>query len=735
MASLLGTLHFWTSKETLLNVDSNIGIYNYHGKNSHGNQQQFLLSSTNYNEEFKSFCEERGINWYLTNKRPEKLKENMKEVEELFAAYRSVYCDWKSKNVLLMMLNNGAIIKIWIKAGLGDVEKIRVDKYLVGKLISDHVVDVIFFDMMILISYVEAKLTIIHLNKKFMIKENSSMQFEKLTSLDPKLMSVELNGPNRRRFERKLSSSIQNDQLMVWWMTKNEEMPGPWAPPSSDREKANIHIYNITKNELQLMCYTRTKGDPVWASFSRLHLNQIYTIEQSVADGENTVTLCSYDIMKTKLQRTSVTTIPLSSMVICCGVNVTEDRTLLGCKDGSLVMYDANKRTTQITAKGSFIPTVIAWHPSGAVVMVGSEKGNLQCYDMALSVLNMELLSDTPSPLKIIDLSSYFKTSVLVQKLLWNLLEYSPVDCCGFIDNSHSLFIQIQRGPIGLFVVEGGSQNRGTLTAMELVTQYVKFSQFDEAINLLLSINWNIESDLCFKCITHIVVSLLKLPFTDTTEIQLESALGSYYSASYALSEVVNLEYHHKMTCLARRFFHHLLRNDRFEKAFLLAVDIGARDLFMDIHYVAKDKNEKVLSQAALERARQLETGSDSSSYDSDSGSYSSTCSSSSSGSCFSHIDNQIRVEKWQHKNQSYEWQHQQSHQMQQQYQPMMHSNPAPIQTQSHWAVQSSSRSPSSTPVSCSSVQTTQHQTSNNNKPNITYTRARYVRLCYFIFV
>merc|ERR1712002_1081554 len=59
---------------------------------------------------------------------------------------------------------------------------------------------------------------------------------------------------------------------------------------------------------------------------------------------------------------------------------------------------------------------------------------------------------------------------------------------------------------------------------------------------------------------------------------------------------------------IARKFFHHLLRSMKFEKAFLLAVDIGARDLFMDIHYVAIDKGEYSLAEVSKRKADQIET-------------------------------------------------------------------------------------------------------------------------------
>lgn len=54
-------------------------------------------------------------------------------------------------------------------------------------------------------------------------------------------------------------------------------------------------------------------------------------------------------------------------------------------------------------------------------------------------------------------------------------------------------------------------------------------------------------------------------------------------------------------------FFHHLLRHERFEKAFLLAVDLEARDLFMDLHYVASDKGEVVLADVAKRKANEIE--------------------------------------------------------------------------------------------------------------------------------
>ncbi|XP_048457461.1 WD repeat-containing and planar cell polarity effector protein fritz homolog isoform X2 [Rhincodon typus] len=48
-------------------------------------------------------------------------------------------------------------------------------------------------------------------------------------------------------------------------------------------------------------------------------------------------------------------------------------------------------------------------------------------------------------------------------------------------------------------------------------------------------------------------------------------------------------------------------RYQRFEKAFLLAIDIGARDLFLDIYYVALDKGELALAEVAKKKANEID--------------------------------------------------------------------------------------------------------------------------------
>lgn len=57
---------------------------------------------------------------------------------------------------------------------------------------------------------------------------------------------------------------------------------------------------------------------------------------------------------------------------------------------------------------------------------------------------------------------------------------------------------------------------------------------------------------------------------------------------------------------MTRRFFHHLVRNNMFETAFLLAVDLGHHDLFMDLHFVAVQIGETEMAAAARAQASSL---------------------------------------------------------------------------------------------------------------------------------
>ena len=89
----------------------------------------------------KTYCHRRGSTFVLRNKRPFKLKEKLKELEQQLINNKIVYFEWKDNNILSLVLNTGLIIAIGVNGLTKDVYKITFDKFLIGKLQSDSICD------------------------------------------------------------------------------------------------------------------------------------------------------------------------------------------------------------------------------------------------------------------------------------------------------------------------------------------------------------------------------------------------------------------------------------------------------------------------------------------------------------------------------------------------------------------------------------------------------------------
>ncbi|CAG5099766.1 Oidioi.mRNA.OKI2018_I69.XSR.g16675.t1.cds [Oikopleura dioica] len=117
-------------------------------------------------------------------------------------------------------------------------------------------------------------------------------------------------------------------------------------------------------------------------------------------------------------------------------------------------------------------------------------------------------------------------------------------------------------------------------------------------------------SDPCpgvaYASLTTICDALIVKPLNYTTETQLEAALASFYAPTRAINDLVVIEYRDHVVRYARRFLHHLLRHRRLQKAFLLATDIGAQDLFLDIHHMALHYKDFELASEASKKVDEM---------------------------------------------------------------------------------------------------------------------------------
>ncbi|XP_036190280.1 WD repeat-containing and planar cell polarity effector protein fritz homolog isoform X2 [Myotis myotis] len=535
MSFCLTELHLWSLKNTLHIGDRDIGIYQYYDK-----KDQPVSATEHGNLEAKQkLAESRDYPWTLKNRRPEKLRDSLKELEELMQNSQCVLSKWKNKYVCQLLFGSGVLVSLSLSGS--QLEKVVIDRSLVGKLISDTISDALLTDSFIILSFLaQNKLCFIQFTKK-MGSPDVNKRLEKLSALDYKILSS-----------------------------------------------------------------VRTEWDPLDVRFSTKQTYQVLTVERSIsADKEPMADSCIYECVRNKIQCVSVTRIPLRSKAISCCRNVTEDKLILGCEDSSVILYETHRRVT-LLAQAELLPSLISCHPSGTILLVGSIQGELQIFDMALSPINIQLLAEDRSPRETLQFNTFFNVPSSLVEMQWvapQAASQKPEsgDICDL------LFLRFNRGPLGVLLFKLGIFTRGQLGLVDVISQYIHYDEVCEAISMLSSMDWDTLGHQCFVSMSAIVNHLLRQKLTPEREAQLEASLGTFYAPTRPLLDTTVLEYRDQVIKYARRFFHHLLRYQRFEKAFLLAVDIGARDLFMDIHYLALDKGELALAEVARKRARDID--------------------------------------------------------------------------------------------------------------------------------
>ncbi|MEE6474608.1 hypothetical protein FKM82_010440 [Ascaphus truei] len=94
MSFCLAELYLWSLKNTLHVGDEDLGIHQYYEK-----KEPAPYPNYGYLEQKQQLVESRGFPWMLKNKRPEKLRDNLTELEELMQSSECVLSKWKNKYV------------------------------------------------------------------------------------------------------------------------------------------------------------------------------------------------------------------------------------------------------------------------------------------------------------------------------------------------------------------------------------------------------------------------------------------------------------------------------------------------------------------------------------------------------------------------------------------------------------------------------------------------------------
>lgn len=222
-----------------------------------------------------------------TNK---KIADRLNELSNYLSTLRVVNLDSrcssgkKRRNIFRIAFNNGIISTVILKSDCSsnlEIERIYHDRYLMGKLLSDHVVDFVIRSNYIFISYTQSKLTLVLLDRGNLAppgaeepdencdeNDNDGTIFEdgevgkrKLASRNPQICQVELDNYNTRRVERHLVLNDAGDLLLVWWKTGTNTV-SPWsAPARSQRDLANVLVYSFSRTHFELISYGFVGGD------------------------------------------------------------------------------------------------------------------------------------------------------------------------------------------------------------------------------------------------------------------------------------------------------------------------------------------------------------------------------------------------------------------------------------------------------------------------------------------
>lgn len=214
----------------------------------------------------------------------------------------------------------------------------------------------------------------------------------------------------------------------------------------------SISIEHFFLSSLSLICSffqvlssLRTEGSPMDCRFSLLQPYQLLTVElpagaQGPREGSWADT-CVYECARDRLHRLSVTRVPLPSNPVSCSRHPSENALLLGLSDSSLVLYDQRRRVS-LLASCPVSPNLVAWHPAGAMVLVGGGQGELMCFDVGLAPISMALVAEEVAPAPTLRLMEHLRGCEGIQRLQWGTsLEGGP-------EGTHILMLVFHGGPL-----------------------------------------------------------------------------------------------------------------------------------------------------------------------------------------------------------------------------------------------------------------------------------------------
>lgn len=123
--------------------------------------------------------------------------------------------------------------------------------------------------------------------------------------------------------------------------------------------------------------------------------------------------------------------------------------------DGTLILYNQTRALTHVV-QTVFVPSLVRWHTDGHIVAVASDRGEIQCFDFALSCIKMQALSEDITPSNITDLSVYFAQRSqteppVLTEMQWNVLSCKNENPNDSLVEDSFLLLTFNSGPLVIF--------------------------------------------------------------------------------------------------------------------------------------------------------------------------------------------------------------------------------------------------------------------------------------------
>lgn len=520
----------------------------------------------------KSYCERRGEKWSAPRQR------QLRELETLMRDRNIVFCEWTNDSLITIVFSSGILTYLSVNPDNLEITQILFDKYCVGKLSGQAVTSVVLSRSHLLFLHTDGGATLITFSC------TSSSTPTRISDRSPHLQFIELVGGTRRS-ENHLSWCDSNSGLKILaWSTSSLE-PAPWSPVGEDR--ANLHLYQINGNHMNLLCYHQLENDTLSADISQVQDNLVHIVEQ-ITYQINGVNLdwIRYEIpnedgcRKLMTSRESITQVWLSAPAKAVRRSPCDSRLLIGCIDGSLHVVHKHCGLTHTTWAG-FIATSVCW--MGDLIAAVEEHGRIQCFDRALSLLQHHS--------KCIDISQHLSENRRMSEVTWRRSRGGCAVLAKFIG-----------GPLAIL----------RIIHPRLSIGWIRSGRPSRTLALLRSLDWNTEGEECLFSLQELVYSVLRRTLNAENEAIAQAALGTYLAPQIPI-ELQAQKYAPVVHDLARKFFHHLLRRGRLDKALSLAVDLCDWDLFADARWMALRCGRQAIADEAQSLALQYAATEDSS--------------------------------------------------------------------------------------------------------------------------